>query len=353
VQRDRIGVGIYQSCIRQASGNGRRHAVLRARKPAGLLQLVSAAALMPALLLVPAIAFAQAPFVPTPPEVVERMLTLAKVGASDYVIDLGSGDGRVVRAAAGRFGARGFGVELDAELVERSRELARREGVADKVAFMAQDLFQTDLSEATVVTMYLLPAINLKLRPRLLAQLRPGTRIVSHDFDLGDWPPDATEKIYSQEKYGATGGESTIHLWFVPADVAGRWSWKLEIGGQTLDYELLAQQRFQRLDATLRIGGATRPVRDLRLEGDRISFTAEGEIKGSTVLQAFTGRASGDGIQGSVVLSGPRMQGAAEWTAQRTERAQRTSGAPAPYFNHAVSAHAAGRALAHPSGRVR
>lgn len=165
---------------------------------------------------------AQVPFVPTPLDVVERMLTLASVGKNDYLVDLGSGDGRVVREAARRFGARGLGVDHDKELIERSNELARREGVAGRVTFAAQDLFDTDIADATVVTMYLLPAVNLKLRPRLLKELKPGTRVVSHDFDMGEWRPDDTATLYSKEKYGATGGNSTVYLWIVPAQVAGR-----------------------------------------------------------------------------------------------------------------------------------
>src|SRR5262245_37733452 len=151
-------------------------------------------------------AMAQVPFVPTPPDVVERMLVMAKVTKTDYVIDLGSGDGRVVRLAAQKYGARGFGVDLDTELVGRSVSLARRDGVSDRVSFLAQDLFKTDISEATVLTMYLLPAVNMQLRPRLLTELKPGTRVVSHDFDLGDWAADETANVYSKEKYGGTGG---------------------------------------------------------------------------------------------------------------------------------------------------
>jgi SAM-dependent methyltransferase len=271
---------------------------------------------------------AQVPFVPTPPEVVQRMLGIAKVSADDYVIDLGSGDGRVVREAARSFGARGFGVEHDPELVSRSAELARREGVSDRVAFMTQDLFQADISAATVVTMYLLPAINLKLRPRLLKELRPGTRVVSHDFDMAEWTPDATEKLYAKEKYGATGGDSVVYLWYVPADIAGRWTWRLELAGQTQDYELTAAQRFQKVDAALEVDGQARPVEDVRLQGDRLSFTVLSEVKGSTVRQIYSGRASGDGIEGSVTLSGPRLQGAADWSAQRKERAIRSTEAP-------------------------
>jgi SAM-dependent methyltransferase len=309
--RDRIGVGIYQSCSWQASRRRRRRPLPGARALAGLAMLTLACAA----------ARAQVPFVPTPLEVVERMLSLAKVSADDYVVDLGSGDGRVVREAARSFGARGFGVEHDPELVARSQELARREGVADKVSFMSQDLFEAEIGDATVVTMYLLPAVNLKLRPRLLKSLRPGTRIVSHDFDMAEWAPDATAKLYAKDKYGAAGGESTVYLWYVPADVSGRWTWRLEYAGQAEDYELTASQRFQKVDAAVRSNGQARTVRDVQLQGDRLTFTVLTEVKGSSVRQTFSGRVRGDSIEGNVVLSGPRMQGATDWSAQRAGRA--------------------------------
>ena len=270
------------------------------------------------------VARAQVPYVPTPLDVAQRMLTMAKVSASDYVIDLGSGDGRLVREAARRYGARGLGVDLDPELVARSTELARREGVADKVSFMVQDLFQTEIGDASVVTMYLLPAVNMKLRPRLLTSLKPGTRIVSHDFDLADWQPDETVEMYSAEKYGGTGGNSRLHLWIVPADLSGHWQWRLEVAGQDLDYELRATQQFQKVEATVRVGGQARKLEQLSLRGDAVSFTVVAEIKGSTVRQQFSGRITGDAIQGNVVLSGVRLQGIAEWSAARSERGFRS-----------------------------
>jgi len=263
---------------------------------------------------------AQVPFVPTPLDVVERMLTLAKVGKDDYLIDLGSGDGRLVREATRKFGARAFGVDHDAELIARSQALARKEGVAERASFMVQDLFQTSIADATVVTMYLFPAINLKLRPRLLADLKPGARVVSHDFDMGDWAPDESVTMYSKEKYGATGGDSTIHLWIVPANAAGRWRWRLEVAGQAFEYELVATQRFQRLQAVLRMGGREIPLKDVVLRGDRVSFSVVSEIKGRPVRQAFSGRIVQDSIEGSVELTGARMHGAADWTAERVER---------------------------------
>ena len=153
---------------------------------------------------------ADVPYVQTPHEVVAQMLRLAGVGRNDVVYDLGSGDGRLVIAAARDFGARGVGVEIDPRLVARSVESARRAGVGDRVTFREQDLLQTDLADATVVTLYLSPALNLRLRPKLLRELRAGARIVSHDFDMGDWPPARALRIDVRER------ASQVYLWVVP-----------------------------------------------------------------------------------------------------------------------------------------
>ena len=154
------------------------------------------------------------PFVVTPDNVTRAMLELAGVGPSDYVIDLGSGDGRIVIVAARRFGARGLGVEIVPDLVEQSREHARRAGVADRAEFRVQDLFETDLSRATVITMYLLPDVNVRLRPRLQA-LKPGTRIVSHDWDMGDWKPDRVVTVDAPDKPIGREKVSRLYLWTV------------------------------------------------------------------------------------------------------------------------------------------
>ena len=153
---------------------------------------------------------ADVPYVQTPHEVVAQMLRLAGVGRNDVVYDLGSGDGRLVIAAARDFGARGVGVEIDPRLVARSVESARRAGVGDRVTFREQDLLQTDLADATVVTLYLSPALNLRLRPKLLRELRAGARIVSHDFDMGDWPPARALRVDARER------ASQVYLWVVP-----------------------------------------------------------------------------------------------------------------------------------------
>ena len=164
-----------------------------------------------------ATAFAQdidVPFVVTPDNVTREMLKLADVKASDFVLDLGSGDGRVVIVAAKHFGARGLGVEIVPELVEKSRDNARKAGVADRAEFRVQDLFATDLSQATVITMYLLPEVNLQLKPRL-QKLKPGTRIVSHDWDMGDWTPERTITVDAPDKPIGREKKSRLHLWIV------------------------------------------------------------------------------------------------------------------------------------------
>ena len=206
------------------------------------------------------------PFVTTPDRVTLAMLELAAVGPRDHLIDLGSGDGRIVITAARRFGASGLGVEIVPELVQKSRASARQAGVHGRAEFREQDLFATDLGRATVVTMYLLPDVNLQLRPRLLA-LAPGTRIVSHDWDLGDWAPDRTVTVDVPEKQIGRDKFSRVHLWLVPARVHGLWC----AAGASLEIV----QRFQRFSATLAVTGRAGPplVFDGLLEGRTLRAT--------------------------------------------------------------------------------
>ncbi|MDO9286562.1 MAG: class I SAM-dependent methyltransferase [Aquabacterium sp.] len=207
------------------------------------------------------------PFITTPDRVTVAMLELAGVGPTDRVLDLGSGDGRIVITAARRFGARGLGVEIVPDLVARSREHAQRAGVAGRTEFRVQDLFDTDLSGASVITMYLLPEVNLKLRPRLLA-LAPGTRIVSHDWDLGDWQPDRTLTLEVPEK--AIGREklSRLHRWTVPARLAGLWC-----GAQGTALRVV--QQFQQVSATLAQGGEQQGFSG-RVDGVRLQLLGAG-----------------------------------------------------------------------------
>ncbi len=204
------------------------------------------------------------PFVPTNQPTVEAMLRIANVEPNDFVIDLGSGDGRILVTAAKLYGARGFGVDLDPQRVKESMENARNAGVAGHVSFSQQNLFATDLSRASVITMYLLPRVNLELRPRLLG-LAPGTRIVSHDFDMGDWQADL--------KVSVRGAGSEIYFWIIPANVAGRWRVQFVAARGRQTFEIEFKQKYQEIEAAAR--GLDRPVivRDARVEGERIAFT--------------------------------------------------------------------------------
>jgi hypothetical protein len=227
-------------------------------------------------------------WVPTPPELVERMLDMAKVTAQDIVIDLGSGDGRIAIAAAKR-GARTRGVEYNPDMVELSRKNALAQGVADKVEFVRGDIFETDFSQATVITMYLLPGLNLKLRPKLL-DMKPGTRIVSHAFNMEDWEPDQTAEVEFRSAY----------LWIVPAKVGGTWRvvHRAGSGDEILDVQLA--QRFQKVTGSVRRAGRDTPVTDARLVGDRISFVF---TDANGMKREYSGRVAGDRIEGTTKLS--------------------------------------------------
>jgi SAM-dependent methyltransferase len=223
------------------------------------------------------------PYVPTPETVVQRMLDLGKVGKNDYVIDLGSGDGRIAIAAAKR-GARALGVDIDPRRIEEATANAAKQGVKDRVNFRRQNLFETEIKDANVVTMYLLTSVNLQLRPRLLAELRPGTRVVSHAFEMGEWEPDAHEKVDNRD----------VYLWVIPANVAGRWT--LKDGEQALSLNI--EQQFQKLKGSATINGRNVPIVNGKLDGTEIVFTLDVAGKPET----YQGRVNGDQIQ---AISGP------------------------------------------------
>lgn len=220
------------------------------------------ALLTAAFLAAPAAAADEVPFVVSPDSVTLAMLQVARVTGEDYVIDLGSGDGRIVILAAKRFGARGLGIEIDPALVEKSRENARNAGVGQRVSFREQDLFKTDLSPANVVTLYLLPEVNMQLRPKLL-QLRPGTRVVSHDFDMEDWEPDKTLTVDAPDKPIGLGKTSKVYLWIVPARVEGLWCGT----GKAKDKSLTIAQRHQKVRIDVP-GGAAVTALDGRIDGN-------------------------------------------------------------------------------------
>lgn len=242
---------------------------------------------------------ADAPYVPTPWNVVDAMLKIGGVGANDYLMDLGSGDGRIVITAAKKLGARGFGVELDPNLVRTARREAERQGVNDRVAFETEDLFFIDLSKATVITMYMSESVNLRLRPSLF-KLKPGTRIVSHDFDMAQWMPDQKLRIAVPGKsYGAPSSE--IFLWIVPADFSGAWQWRMVAGGANHDYQAAFEQTFQNAEGKGRIASQSAAVGQVEIRGDTIRFVMGAEIAGKATWREFRGQVSGDTIDGSVV----------------------------------------------------
>jgi len=253
------------------------------------------------------------PYVVTPMEVVERMLRMAEVKKDDYVIDLGSGDGRIVIEAAKR-GARGLGVDLDPSLVKAATENARLAGVGDRARFETMDLFDADLAPATVVTMYLLPEFNAKLLPRLL-RLRPGTRVVSHDGGIGDWPADETLEMRVPEKPVGVGGMTKVELWVVPANAAGLWA--SDIGEHGDRWTFRIAQKYQALDVQAASGGRDIVVRNSRLRGEEIKLVATGLVRGRFWHQLFVGAVRGDRIDGQVTVSDGNQQRNYPWNAIR------------------------------------
>lgn len=221
---------------------------------------------------------------PSPPAVVERMLEMVHAGSADRLYDLGSGDGRVVIAAARDFGVeRAIGVEIDGELVARSRERAHAVGVAERTRFVQADLFEYDFSDADAVTLFLLPELNRRLRPRLLAELEPGTHVVSHEHRMGDWRPDASDRVDGH----------WIHRWTVPAQVQGRWTWQAD----GMRYTLELDQRYQHLSGMLQVGDERAPIQRARVRGARVVWRAE-TSDGDTL--EFRGRAGEDGLKGEL-----------------------------------------------------
>jgi SAM-dependent methyltransferase len=259
------------------------------------------------LLMAPMIAFAgdtpvnAGPYVPSPQSVVSDMLKLAGVGPQDFVVDLGSGDGRIVRTAALIFGARGFGVEIEEALVRQSNAAAAREGIADRVKFVKADLFKTDISQATVLTLYLLPdTVNL-LRDKLLAELRPGTRVLSHDYPLSGWIPEKYVQMDLEDKIRISGVTTTlIYLYVVPAKVEGRWQARAPDHAMTLDLK----QQITRVSGTARSAGRATALEAVKLRGEQLSFRLAGK--------SYHGRVNGAQIEGEI-------EGGGAWSARRAK----------------------------------
>jgi hypothetical protein len=224
-------------------------------------------------------------WVPTPDEVVDRMLTMAQTKPEDYVIDLGAGDGKIAIAAAKKFGAKSMGVEYNPEMVAFAQKNAQAAGVVGKAQIIHGDIFVTDFTQATVLTMYLLPSLNMKLRPQILA-LRPGTRVVTHAFNMEDWEPDEASDVDGRR----------VYFWVVPANVAGRWSLELMGGAAPEKLSLNFEQKFQKIEGVAYLGNLLAGLREPRLSGFRIAF-AYVDSKG--VRRDFAGRVTGATMDGS------------------------------------------------------
>jgi SAM-dependent methyltransferase len=268
---------------------------------------------------VPLLAWSQffdVPYVPTPQVVVDEMLRVAGVGPKDIVYDLGSGDGRIVITAAKKFGAQAVGVELDSHLVYQSEESARQANVVDRVKFLQQDFFKTDFAQATVVTLYLIPPVMKRLRERML-QLKPGTRLVAHDFDFEDWKPDRKVTI-----------RKNVFLWIVPARVAGRWQVHAGVPRGEFVFDMELRQKYQELDGFARSEGQPGGLWEPKLEGDRISFVVvDNRDRDTEANLYFEGRVNGDAMEGEVVRGVGNQQTRAKWRAVKVA-AKPASGKP-------------------------
>ena len=256
-------------------------------------------------------------YVPTPNNVVAEMLQLTDVTKKDVVYDLGCGDGRLVITAAKRFGARGVGIDIDPQRISESRANARKAGVTDRVQFLQQDLFEADIREATVVTLYLLPKLNIQLRPKLLRDLRPGTRVVSHDFDMAEWQPDQTVQVKGPSR------QHSVYYWVIPADVSGVWRVNVPAPTGARQYMLRLQQEFQEVRGTISADGHDIPLTNATLTGDHLRFTTTTGDQGQMV---FDGRVKGEDMRGRVDVKGGAMAGRYDWRSQR--EATSTSNAP-------------------------
>jgi len=239
-------------------------------------------------------------WVPTPDEVVERMLNMAQTKPEDYVIDLGAGDGKIAIAAAKKFGARSLGIEYNPDMAALAQRNAQAAGVVGRAQIVQGDIFVTDFTQATVLTMYLLPSLNMKLRPQILA-MRPGTRVVAHAFNMEDWEADESSAVDGRRAY----------LWIVPANVSGRWAMELSGAGGSEKLSLNLDQKFQKIEGVAYLGSILAGLREPRLSGFRIGFAY---VDNRGVRRDFTGRVTGSSMEGSF-----RTDAGAEgrWTATK------------------------------------
>ncbi len=251
------------------------------------------------------------PYVPTKREVVAEMLRMAEVGKDDVLYDLGCGDGRIVITAAKEMGTRGVGIDINPRRIEDSMANAIKSKVTTRVKFLEQDLFEADFSEATVVSLYLLTAVNLKLRPMLFNQLKPGTRVVSHNYKMGEWSPDQTSRVKTELD------DHTVYYWVIPANVTGTWEWTMPAGLGKKRYNLKLTQKFQEVTGTVSESASKKPVKNIELTGNILKFTFEQKMDGQLITMQFEGKVKGDSIEGVAVTNGSAMSGEYSWNAKR------------------------------------
>ncbi len=258
------------------------------------------------------------PFVPSTTAVLDAMFEFTRPNKDDYVMDLGSGDGRIVIYAASQFGARGHGVDLNAGLVAVANNRARRAGVGERAKFYVRDLFKEDISKASLVAMYLLPEVVLQLRPKLFKELKPGTRIASHDYHMGNWRFDAAKVIATPTRTE----ESIVYYWKVPAKVAGFWKWTVkhsEYFEGDREFTGIINQLYQDIDGRVEHGIQPMRIHDAKMDGAVISFSVTGEMDDRIVRHDYIGTVDGNRISGTVKLSGGVPPVTYPWSAFRTQ----------------------------------
>jgi SAM-dependent methyltransferase len=256
----------------------------------------------------------EVPFVASQTQVVKAMLELAEVKSSDIVYDLGCGDGRIVIMAAQKYGARGVGVDVDPELIRRSKENAYKAGVSDYVEFLLQDFNKTRVSQASVVTLFLRSDINIKLRPKLIRELKPGSRVVSNFFRMGDWQPDRIQEVPSITL------SFMVYCWIVPAEVRGTWRCETTILGEERHYEICLEQKFQKISGKAHNSFEELPITAASLEGDQISFVFTDMIAGQAYAMCYKGFVNGETISGKVqIQADSSATGKYESTSGRTQ----------------------------------
>jgi SAM-dependent methyltransferase len=276
----------------------------------------------------------EVPYVPTPEKVVAEMLRMADVNQDDVLYDLGCGDGRIVITAAKERGCRGVGIDIDMTRIQESRVNASNAGVSDKVEFLHMDLFEADISQASVVTLYLLSRVNLRLRPKLFLELNPGTRVVSHDFSMGEWNPEKSIVIEDKVDYvpfqdtrfvDDYWNKHTVYFWVIPANVSGTWKWTMSgLSGNKI-YSLAIDQNFQELKGEAYEGTLSLPFhpKNGKIMGDKLEFTLERKRGERTEKMHFTGIVKNDDIVGFVRLEGnPDFE--EKWEAKRDPSTRQT-----------------------------